>query len=87
MKQYLEYVRDEATQRYAAGLGYEEAARDISLGPFAGWTDPERIVINVQSLYRELAADQSPRDIMALFPAMGRYHNERKAQAAMRSQQ
>jgi glyoxylase-like metal-dependent hydrolase (beta-lactamase superfamily II) len=81
MKHYLEYVRDEARQRYAAGLGYEEAARDISLRPFADWTDPERIVVNVQSLYREFAADQSPRDIMALFAAMGSYHNERKAQA------
>jgi len=86
MKHYLEYIRDEARQRYAAGLGYEEAARDISLRPFADWTDPERIVVNVQSLYREFAADQSPRDIMALFAAMGCYHNERKAQVAMRSQ-
>ena len=81
MKHYLEYVRDEARKRYDAGLSYEAAARDISLQPFADWTDPERLLVNVHSLYREFAADQSPRDVMALFAAMGRYHNERKAQA------
>jgi cyclase len=80
MKHYLEYVRDEARKRYDAGLGYDEAARDISLQSFADWTDPERILVNVHSLYREFAGDQSPRDIMALFAAMGRYHNDRRAQ-------
>jgi cyclase len=84
MKQYLEYVRDEARKRYDAGLGYEEAARDISLQPFADWTDPERIMVNVHSLYREFASDQSSRDVMALFAAMGRYRHDCKAQAAVR---
>jgi glyoxylase-like metal-dependent hydrolase (beta-lactamase superfamily II) len=82
MQRYLEYVRDEAKARFDAGLGYEAAARDISLAPFADWTDPERIVVNVHSIYRELARDAAPPDAMALFAAMGRYHAERKAAAA-----
>jgi len=82
LKHYLQYLRDEAKKRFDAGLGYEEAARDISLAPFANWTDPERILVNVHSLYREFARDMGPRDAMALFAAMGRYHDEHKTQAA-----
>jgi cyclase len=82
MKGYLEYIRGEAKKRYDAGLGYEEAARDISLDPVADWTDPERIIVNVHALYREFSGDKSPPDAMALFAAMGRYHDERKARAA-----
>jgi cyclase len=82
MKRYLEYVRDEAKKRFDAGLGYEEAARDISLAPFADWTDPERIVVNVHALYREFERERTPPDAMALFAAMGRYHAEHKPRAA-----
>lgn len=81
MKHYLEYLRDEAKKRFDAGLGYEEAARDIPLAPFADWTDPERILVNTHALYREFAGDRTPPDAMALFAAMGRYHDERKRRA------
>ncbi len=82
MKRYLEYIRDEAKKRFDAGMPYEDAARDISLAPFADWTDPERILVNTHALYREFARDATPPDAMALFAAMGRYHEERKAGAA-----
>jgi cyclase len=82
MKRYLEYIRDEAKKRYDAGMPYEEAARDISLTPFADWTDPERILVNTHALYREFSHDATPPDAMALFAAMGRYHEEHKASAA-----
>lgn len=77
MKQYFEYVRDEARKRFGAGLGVEEAARDIDLGPFAGWTDAERIVANVHALYREFRGDKTPADAMAVLAAMGRLRHER----------
>jgi cyclase len=82
LKRYFEYIRDEAKRRYDAGLGYEEAARDISLAPFAEWTDPERILVNVHALYREFSQEVAPPDAMALFAAMGRYHQEHKPRAA-----
>jgi cyclase len=82
MLRYLEYLRDEARQRFDAGMDYEAAARDISLAPFAGWTDPERIVVNTHALYREFAADTAAPDAMALFAAMGRYRGERGPRAA-----
>jgi cyclase len=82
MKHYLEYFRGEAKKRFDAGLSSEAAARDISLAPFADWSDPERILVNVSTLYREFSRDTSPRDVLALFADMGRYHSERKTQVA-----
>ena len=77
MKQYFEYMRDEARKRFDAGLDVEEAARDIDLRPFAGWTDAERIVANVHALYREFRGDKAPADAMAVLAAMGRLRHER----------
>jgi glyoxylase-like metal-dependent hydrolase (beta-lactamase superfamily II) len=54
VRRYLEYVRDQATERQRAGMPAAEAAIDIDLGEFADWGDPERIVVNVESIYAEL---------------------------------
>ncbi len=67
---YLEYVRAEARQRYDAGLGVLEAARDIPLGDFAAWSDAERIVVNVDTLYREFSGDASSPDLPGLLAGM-----------------
>lgn len=76
MKAYFEYVRDEARKRFEAGMGFDEAARDINMQEYRGWTDPERIVANVFSLYRQWGADFTPAQQRDLFGAMGRYHKE-----------
>ena len=55
VREYLAYVRDEARERYAAGMGIPEAARDSALGDYASWGDAERIVVNVATLYREFS--------------------------------
>ncbi len=54
MRDYLQYVHDEATRLHAQGLPSAEAARRIDLGPFASWNQPERLVFNVERVYREL---------------------------------
>jgi cyclase len=72
-KRYFEYIRDETRKRYEAGLGWEEAARDMSLGEFARWSDPERIVGNVFALYREFGANPSTGSERGLFGAMCRW--------------
>jgi cyclase len=51
---YLRFVLDIATQGIAAGVSPLEAARDTDLGPFAGLSDPERIVGNLHRAYAEL---------------------------------
>jgi glyoxylase-like metal-dependent hydrolase (beta-lactamase superfamily II) len=70
VREYLEYVRDQARARFDAGLPVLEAARDIDLGPYAGWLDSERIVVNVDSLYREFEQRETATDVMTLFTQM-----------------
>jgi glyoxylase-like metal-dependent hydrolase (beta-lactamase superfamily II) len=72
MRAYLVYVREEARRAFDAGLGVVEAAKGIDLGPYAGWTEPERIVFQVERAYRELRGVpyDAPLDVTALFAAM-----------------
>jgi cyclase len=73
---YLGYTRDEARKRYEAGMGAREAAWDIDLSDYAGWIDAERIVVNVDSLYREFAAASSATPQPLLLAAMADYRAE-----------
>ena len=34
-----------------------EAAKRIDLGPYADWTEPERLILNVERAYRELRGE------------------------------
>jgi cyclase len=70
VKSYLEYVRDEARKRFDAGMSASDAARDISLGSFAGWLDAERIAVNVHTLYRNWDPAAQTADVMTLFREM-----------------
>jgi cyclase len=54
VQRYLTYVRDEATKRFEAGMDDTAAADDIDISDFRDWGDPERIAVNVASIYREL---------------------------------
>ena len=72
-KGYLDYINAEARKRYDAGLGYYEAATQISLDPYADWIDSERIVLNVAALYREYGMAEHP-GIMTLWADMHRFH-------------
>ena len=71
---YLVYIRDEARKRFDAGLGPEEAARDISLDPYSDWLDSERLVANVAALYREFGADID-MNVLNAFAMMARYRH------------
>ncbi len=57
MKAYLEYVRNESERFREAGLTALEAAKKIDLGPYADWTEPERLYFNVARAYREFAGE------------------------------
>jgi glyoxylase-like metal-dependent hydrolase (beta-lactamase superfamily II) len=54
LRHYLVYVEEQATLRHKAGMDVRTAALDISLDAFRGWGDPERIAINVATVYRHL---------------------------------
>ena len=71
-KGYLEWLTDEARARYDDGLTVEDAARDISLDAFRAWLDPERVFINVHSLYREFSGVPDPPEILELMAGAAR---------------
>jgi len=69
MKAYLAYVRSESKRFNDAGTTALEAAKRIDLGPYAGWTEPERILFNVERAYRELRGEpwDTPVNLAVLF--------------------
>ena len=58
---YLCFVRDAAEQARAAGLSPLDAARGLSLGRYAQWSDPERIVGNLHRAYADLSGTAQQR--------------------------
>lgn len=75
---YLRFITAEARARFDAGMDAVSAARDIGLGRYATWTDAERIVVNVDTLFREFRGDTAPPDTIALFGAMGQLYYDRR---------
>jgi len=71
VREYLKFIRDEARERFEAGLTASEAARDIALGDYSSWLDSERIVINVQTLYSEFDPNTPQANLVELFGLMG----------------
>ena len=76
LKGYFEYVYNEARKRYEAGMSAHDAARDIPLDKYASWSDGERIVVNVLSIYRELSGDTERPPTPALFAQMAPFAKE-----------
>ena len=69
MKEYLHYVRGESKRFFDQGLTALEASKRIDLGPYADWTEPERLVFNVERAYRELRGEpwDAPVDVTHMF--------------------
>lgn len=70
VREYLSYVRDEARQRFDAGLAAADAAREIALGDYSAWGDAERIAVNVDTLYREFSGASERTSPLELFTLM-----------------
>jgi glyoxylase-like metal-dependent hydrolase (beta-lactamase superfamily II) len=70
VRHYLQFVRDQARARYDAGMDAFEAAKDIELTEYSSWSDPERIAVNVDSLYREFSGQQARTDVFELMRRM-----------------
>lgn len=69
---YYRFVQGVAAQGLAAGHSPLEAARLCDLGPFAGWPDPERIVLNLHRSYA--AAEGTDLDLLGAFSDAIAYH-------------
>ena len=56
----------------------QAAARDIKLGIYASWREPERILPNVMRLYQEFRDElHNPLDPDEVFDGMRKLHAER----------
>ena len=71
---YFEYVREQARERFDAGMDAEAAADDIDLRDFDDWGDRERIAVNVETAYREFDPSREPALVLELFVRMARWH-------------
>jgi glyoxylase-like metal-dependent hydrolase (beta-lactamase superfamily II) len=71
MRAYLALIRREARKRFDLGMTPEQAARDLKLGVYARWREPERILPNVMRLYQEFKNElDQPLDAMQMFEGM-----------------
>jgi len=50
-------VRAESRRFFDAGLSALDAAKRLDLGPYARWTEPERLLFNVERAYREFRGE------------------------------
>jgi glyoxylase-like metal-dependent hydrolase (beta-lactamase superfamily II) len=73
VQRYLTHVRDEARQRFDAGMSAEDAADDIDISDFNAWGDPERIAVNVETLYEEFDSTRPPVPVPQLFVRMAEW--------------
>lgn len=72
MRAYLAYVLSESREHFDAGRTELEAAKRIDLGPYAAWTEPQRLLFNVERAYREFRGQpyDAPIDALATFRGM-----------------
>jgi cyclase len=75
VRDYFEWLTAEARRRYDDGMDAATAAGDIArreLGTsrFSSWGDAERVVINVDTLYREFAGTPERTNVVELFGRM-----------------
>ncbi|MFC1927246.1 MBL fold metallo-hydrolase [Chloroflexota bacterium] len=72
-RDYLVFVQSEAKKRFDKGMSVDEAAKDIDLGPFKQWPNHERILLNLERLWREFRGENpatSKLDIAEVFLRM-----------------
>lgn len=70
VRDYLEWITAEARRRFDDGMDAFTAAKDIPLGDYADWGDAERVVINVDTLFREFSGATEATPVTDLFARM-----------------
>jgi cyclase len=70
LKEYFEYLYEQARARHGEGMTPLQAARSMALDRWAQWGDAERLVVNIATIYRELSEDPEPLNPLAAFEQM-----------------
>ncbi len=72
LKAYFEYLYEQARARRADGMSPLDAARAISLERWADWKERERLVVNVENIYLELAGEGERVNALTAFEQMSK---------------
>jgi cyclase len=80
-RSYLEDVREQSARLHERGLGVDEAARTIDLTRYTDWIDGERILINIDAVYRELEGRGGP-DRLDIFHRLSAFIAETRSNAS-----
>lgn len=76
VRDYLDFVQDQATRSFGAGIDAFDAARDIaraigtSSSTFSSWGEFGRISVNVDTVYRSLDPNHRSPDVVEQFRRM-----------------
>ena len=54
---YLRLIKRTSRLHFQRGASVEEASRAINLGEYAGWAEPERVIVNVRRMYQEFRGE------------------------------
>jgi cyclase len=74
MRGYLELIWREGRRKFDAGVSAGRAAAEIDLGPYASWTDADRIAVNMARVYAEFRGTLgSPAERDSLREAVAEY--------------
>jgi len=80
-KAYWLAVQDAARRGHAAGVPSDEVARDLMSNGYGEWAEAHRLVVNVDTAYREIDQDTSHRDPLTMFARMAKF--DRVARASL----
>ncbi len=85
LRGYFELVDRLTTERHAGGMALDDAIRDIDDhiddSPFCEWSDRERIVVNVQTIWRGLEPTFTNPDVLTTFQMMADNYVAREEKA------
>jgi glyoxylase-like metal-dependent hydrolase (beta-lactamase superfamily II) len=70
IRDYLQFVSNEATERFQGGMDAWDAARDIALNGFSSWGEFGRLAVNVDTVYRSLDPAHKSPDVVTQFKRM-----------------
>lgn len=57
-REYLVLIEQEGKKGYTAGRSPKQTAREVPLGEFKAWANPERILLNIDRVYRECRGEK-----------------------------
>ena len=70
LKAYFEYLYARSRECREGGMSAVEAARSLSLDRWADWSEPERLAVNIENIYRELSGEEGEINPLLAFEQM-----------------